>query len=73
MVGQHLLAPGVSAQDRRSLDLVLYGATRLGEALCYDAALLAPLRRDSRPQPRAADAEWQDSPPACAARRALLV
>ena len=27
-------APGVSAQDRRRLDLVLYGATRLGEALC---------------------------------------
>ena len=46
-------APGVSAQDRRRRDLVLYGATRLGEALCCDATLVAPLRR--RPQPRAAE------------------
>ena len=48
-------APGVSAQDRRRLNLVLYGATRLGEALCCDATLVAPLRRDGRPQPRAAE------------------
>ena len=48
-------APGVSAQDRRRLDLVLYGATRLGEALCCNATLVAPLRRDGRPQPRAAE------------------
>ena len=47
--------PGVSVQDRRRLDLVLYGATRLGEALCCDATLVAPLRRDGRPQPRAAE------------------
>ena len=33
----------------------LYGATRLGEALCCDATLVAPLRRDGRPQPRAAE------------------
>ena len=45
-------APGVSAQDRRRLDLVLYGATRLGEALCCDATLVASLRRDGRPQPQ---------------------
>ena len=85
-------APGVGAQDRRRLDLVLYGATRLGEALCCDmqrrpsrrsllplrsrgvspprglggcarsaadakagggknAKLVAPLRRNGRPQP----------------------
>ena len=48
-------APGVSAQDRRRLDLDLYGATRVGEALCCDATLVAPLRRDGRPQPRAAN------------------
>ena len=48
-------APGVSAQDRRRLDLVLYGATRLGGALCCDATLVAPLRRNGRPQPRAAE------------------
>ena len=36
-------------QDRRRLDLV---AARLGEALCCDATLVAPLRRDGRPQPR---------------------
>ena len=48
-------APGVSAQDLRRLDLVLSGATRLGEALCCDATLVAPLRRDGRPQPRAAE------------------
>ena len=48
-------APGVSAQDRRRLGLVLYGATRLGEALCCDATLVAPLRRGGRPQPRAAE------------------
>ena len=47
--------PGVSAQDRRRLDLVVYGATRLGEALCCDATLVAPLRRDGRPQPHAAE------------------
>ena len=50
-----LSSPGVSAQDRRCLDLGLYGATRLGEALCCDATLVASLRRDVPPQPRAAD------------------
>ena len=34
---------------------VLYGATRLGEALCCDVTLVSPLRRNGRPQPRAAE------------------
>ena len=41
MVGQHFCA-------RRQ-------CTRLGEALCCDATLVAPLRRDGRPQPRAGE------------------
>ena len=48
-------APGVSAQDRRRLDLVLYSATRLGEALYCDATFVAPLRRDGRRLPRVAE------------------
>ena len=48
-------APGVSAEDRRRLDFVLYGATLLGYALCADATLVSPLARDGRPVARAAD------------------
>ena len=48
-------APDVPLQDRRRLDLVIYGATRLGEALCCDATLVSPLRTDGRPHPGAAD------------------
>jgi hypothetical protein len=48
-------APGVPPQDRRRLDLVIYGATRLGEALCCDVTLVSPLRADGRPHPGAAD------------------
>ena len=51
----HTTAPGVAADDRRRLDFVLYGATRLGEALCCDVTLVSPLRRNGRPQPRAAE------------------
>eukprot|EP00439_Symbiodinium_sp_Y106_P008994 s6778_g1.t1 len=39
---------------RRRLDFVVYGATPLGEALCCDVTLVAPLTREGRPQPSAA-------------------
>ena len=42
-------APGVAADDRRRLDFVIYGAAR-GEALCCDATLVSPVRRDGSPQ-----------------------
>jgi hypothetical protein len=48
-------APDVPPDDRRRLDLVIYGASRLGEALCCDATLVSPLRADGRPHPGAAD------------------
>ena len=47
--------PGVSSTDRRRLDLVIYGATPLGEALCCDATLVSALTRGGAPIPRAAD------------------
>ena len=36
---------------RRRLDLVIYGATPLGGALCCDATLVSPLTRSGQPQP----------------------
>ena len=50
-------APGVSADDRRRLDFVVYGATPLGQALCADVTLVAPLNRDCVPLARAADVD----------------
>ena len=47
--------PGVSSTDRRRLDLVIYGATPLGEALCCDATLVSAPTRGGAPIPRAAD------------------
>ena len=44
-------APGVAPADRRRLDLVVYGATPGGEALCCDATLA--LTRAGRPLPGA--------------------
>ena len=46
-------APGVAPADRRRLDLVVYGATPGGEALCCDATLVSPLTRAGRPVPGA--------------------
>ena len=46
-------APGVQPQDRRRLDLIVYGATTRGGALCCDATLVSPLTRTGHPQPRA--------------------
>ena len=38
----HTTAPGVPPQDRRRLDLVVYGATTRDGALCCDATLVSP-------------------------------
>ena len=43
----------VGPADRRRLDLVVYGATPLGEALCCDVTLVSPWIREGRPQPSA--------------------
>ena len=47
----HPTAPNVGAADRRRLDLVVYGATPHGGALCCDATLVSPLMRTGHPQP----------------------
>ena len=39
------------------LDLVIYGATLNGSALCCDATLVSPLTRTGQPQPCAADVD----------------
>ena len=44
-------APGVATDNRRRLDLVIYGASPMGGALCCDATLVSPLTRTGRPQP----------------------
>ena len=46
------IAPGVREDDRRRLDLVVYGATRHGSALCCDVTLVSPLRANGHPHPR---------------------
>ena len=51
----HTTAPGVNADDRRRLDVVIYGATTNGTALCCDATLVSPLTRTGQPQPCTAD------------------
>ncbi len=40
--------------DERQLDMVVYGATPTGIALCCDATLVSPLTRAGAPIPRAA-------------------
>ena len=44
----------VSPEDRRQLDLVVYGVTRNGTALCCDATVVSPLTRSGAPHGRAA-------------------
>ena len=51
----HTTAVGVDARDRRRLDLVIYGVSPRGEALCCDATLVSPLTRSGAPQPRASE------------------
>ena len=53
-------APGVAANDRRRLDFVIYGAAAHGEALCCDAPLVSPVRRDGSPQHPQAGAPERD-------------
>ena len=53
----HTTAPHVDPADRRRLDLVIYGATPLGGALCCDATLVSPLTRSGQPQPCAAESD----------------
>ena len=48
-------AAAVPATDRRQLDLVAYGLTRRGTALCCDATVVSPLDRNGRPHGHAAD------------------
>ena len=54
VVPQQWLANTTGAQDRRRLDLVVYGALRSGGAQCCDATLVSPLTRSVHPQPCAA-------------------
>ena len=53
----HTTAPGIRPDDRRRLDLVVYGATPRGGALCCDATLVPPLSRTGPPQPGAAETD----------------
>ena len=46
--------PIVQPGDQRQLDMVVYGVTPNGEALCCDATMVSPLTRDGRPIARAA-------------------
>ena len=41
----HTTAPNVGAQDRRRLDLIVYGALSIGGAQCCDATLVSPVSR----------------------------
>ncbi len=41
-------------QDQRQLDMVAYGITTSGSALCCDATMVSPLQRNGHPIPRAA-------------------
>ena len=40
-------APGVASDDRRRLDMVIYGVTPWGGALCCDATLVSPMSWDA--------------------------
>ena len=44
-------APRVALDDRPRLELVIFGALRMGGALCCDATLVSPLTRTGQPQP----------------------
>ena len=46
----HTSAPGVLASDRQSLDLVVYGASPQGLALCCDATLVSPVTSEGVPR-----------------------
>ncbi len=46
-------------QDQRQLDMVAYGITTSGSALCCDATMVSPLQRNGHPIPRAANRGWR--------------
>ncbi len=46
--------PLADPRDQRQLDMVVYGITTNGEALCCDATMVSPLTRRGEPIPRAA-------------------
>ena len=46
--------PIARPDDQRQLDMVVYGVTANGEALCCDATMVSPLTREGRPVARAA-------------------
>ena len=48
-------APNMNADDRRRMDLVIYGASPLGHVWCCDATMVSPLRGDGTPHGRAPD------------------
>ena len=50
-------APGVPSDDRRRLDLVVYGAAPRGGAMCCDATLVSPLTRAGQPHTGTADTD----------------
>ena len=47
--------PGMAPDDQRRLDMVIYGVTPRGGALCCDATLVFCLSREGLPQSRLAD------------------
>ena len=53
----HWLTYTTAPGDRRRLDLVVYGATAHGGALCCDATLVSPLTRTGHPQPCTAEVD----------------
>ena len=53
----HTMAPGIRPHDRRRWDLVVYGATLRGGALCCDATPVSLLTRAGQPQPGAAETD----------------
>ena len=64
----HTTAPGVQPQDRRRLDLVVYGATTRGGALCCDVTLVSLPTRTGHPQPCAIQVDGR--PAGCRASQA---
>ena len=45
----NITAPGVAPEDRRRLDLIVYGATTNGVALCCEPTLVSALTCDGQP------------------------
>ena len=61
--------PLANPQDQCQLDMVAYGITPSGVALCCDATMVSPLTREGQPIPRAATVDWAALARAEAAKR----